>query len=138
MQLSARFGEGTPHPSTCFPCRTRFRQLRSFDRPKPEEISQCRPFLQAQIRAVAPELIVGLGRYAAYTLLDVRGSIARIRGRFYDLEGIAVRPTYHPSALLRNAALKRPVWEDMKAVRERLARPQHEAPSTDGRPRDER
>jgi hypothetical protein len=31
-----------------------------------------------------------------------------------------VRVTYHPAALLRDANLKRPTWEDMKIVRERL------------------
>jgi DNA polymerase len=29
--------------------------------------------------------------------------------------------TYHPAALLRNAAWKRPTWEDMQLVRDRLA-----------------
>ena len=28
--------------------------------------------------------------------------------------------TYHPAALLRNQALKRPTWEDMQQVRDRL------------------
>jgi DNA polymerase len=29
--------------------------------------------------------------------------------------------TFHPAALLRNASWKRPVWEDMQLVRDRLA-----------------
>jgi uracil-DNA glycosylase len=32
-----------------------------------------------------------------------------------------MRVTYHPAALLRNDALKRPTWEDMQVVRDALA-----------------
>jgi DNA polymerase len=33
---------------------------------------------------------------------------------------MSIMPTYHPAYLLRNQGAKRPVWEDMKQVRDRL------------------
>ena len=46
--------------------------------------------------------------------------ITRLRGRFYDFEGIKVMPTFHPAYLLRNPDEKRLAWEDMKKVRDAL------------------
>ena len=44
------------------------------------------------------------------------GAHFRLRGRFYDYEGIRVLPTFHPAYLLRNPEKKREVWEDMKRL----------------------
>jgi DNA polymerase len=81
------------------------------------------PFLEAQIAAISPEVIVTLGRIAAHTLLDTRESISKIRGRFYDHKGIRVMPTYHPSFLLRQEPDRRSkaeAWSDLKKVMELL------------------
>jgi DNA polymerase len=84
--------------------------------PQPDEIETCLPFLRLQIRAIRPEIICTLGAPAARTLLNTNAPISRLRGRFYDLDGIQLMPTYHPAYLLRNPAEKRPVWEDMQAI----------------------
>lgn len=87
--------------------------------PKPDEIATCFPFLQRQIRAVAPQVIVALGRVAAGTLLETAESISKLRGRFYEYEGIRVMPTYHPSFLLRkeeDRRFKGEAWSDLKQV----------------------
>jgi len=88
--------------------------------PEPDEIAACRGFVARQIEHIRPLIIVALGKFAAQTLLDVETPISRIRGKFFDHRGIPLIPTYHPSYLLRNPSAKREVWEDMKAVRERL------------------
>lgn len=88
--------------------------------PKPEEVSECRPYLDRQIELVAPEVIVALGRVAAQTLLGTEMPLGRMRGSWYSVLGVPTMVTYHPAALLRNVALKRPVWEDMQQVRDRL------------------
>ncbi|HSR70682.1 MAG TPA: uracil-DNA glycosylase [Acidobacteriota bacterium] len=88
--------------------------------PLPEEVEQCGPFLYKQIQAVEPLVIVALGRYAAQTLLQTETPISSLRGRFHDFHGIPLMPTFHPSYLLRNPSGKRPVWEDMQAVRSKL------------------
>ncbi len=91
--------------------------------PEPDEVAACEPFLAAQIRAVAPRVIVTLGKYASQTLLGVTTPITRLRGRWSDYRGTPVMPTYHPAYLLRNPAEKRPVWEDIQEVLEWLGRP---------------
>ena len=88
--------------------------------PEPDEVEACEPFLKAQIRAVQPQVIIALGRYAAQTLLRDSTPITRMRGRWREYEGIPLMPTYHPAYLLRNPAEKRPVWEDIKLVMKKL------------------
>lgn len=84
--------------------------------PSPEEVEVCHPFLLRQIQAISPEVIVALGTFAAQTLLHTREPISRLRGRFHDYHGIQLMPTFHPAYLLRNPAMKREVWDDMKSV----------------------
>jgi len=82
--------------------------------PLPDEVSNCREYLNAQLEAIQPEYLCCLGAVAAQTLLDTTQSIGRMRGRFFDYQGIQVMCTYHPAYLLRNPAAKRDVWDDMK------------------------
>lgn len=84
--------------------------------PQPEEIATCSPFLRRQIAAVRPLFICALGGCAAQTLLGTTEPISRLRGRFFDYDGIRVLPTFHPAYLLRNPEKKREVWEDMKRL----------------------
>lgn len=88
--------------------------------PLPDEVAACRPWLEAQIHLVRPRVIVALGRVAAQALLGEETPIGKLRGRWHSAHGVPVMPTYHPAALLRSGNLKRPVWEDMQRVRERL------------------
>jgi DNA polymerase len=91
--------------------------------PEPDEVLSCQPFLEAQIEAIRPRVLVGLGKFGAQWLLKTAEPITRIRGRLGDYRGIKVMPTYHPAYLLRNAGAKKEVWEDMKVVRSLLDDP---------------
>jgi uracil-DNA glycosylase len=92
--------------------------------PEPDEVASCQPFLLQQIDAIQPRVIVALGTFAAQTLLNTVVPISRLRGQLHDFRGGAkVIPTFHPAFLLRSPDRKRDVWEDMKKVRELLARP---------------
>lgn len=87
--------------------------------PHRQEIHTCLPFLEAQIAAVKPNVIVALGKVAATTLLDTQEPISRLRGRFHVRNGVHVMPTYHPSYLLRAEPDKRPkaeTWADLQMV----------------------
>jgi uracil-DNA glycosylase family 4 len=88
--------------------------------PQPDEVAACRGYLEKQIALVRPRAIVALGRVAAQTLLGNDAPIGRMRGQWYQVQGIPAMVTYHPAALLRNQALKRPTWEDMQQVRDLL------------------
>lgn len=85
--------------------------------PTPEEAAACLPWLEAQIRLIAPRFIVALGASAAQTLLDPKLRITAARGKWHERNGIRCMPTFHPAALLRDMSKKRPVWEDMKKLR---------------------
>ena len=91
--------------------------------PEPEEITACQPFLEAQIRAIQPRVLVALGKFSAHWLLKTAVPITRLRGQLGEWEGIPAMPTYHPAYLLRNPRAKKDLWEDMKVVLELLGRP---------------
>jgi uracil-DNA glycosylase len=88
--------------------------------PMPEEIAACSHFLMEQIGAIRPKVICTLGKFASQFLLKSEEPITALRGKFYDLNGIRVMPTFHPAYLLRNPNDKRLVWEDLKKIRDEL------------------
>ena len=98
--------------------------------PQPDEVAACRPFLDAQIAAIAPRIIVALGRPAANTLLGIDAPISALRGKFHDRRGIKVMPTFHPAYLLREPDRKRDAWADLKLVMAELSRLGIQAPGT--------
>ncbi|MEO7795513.1 MAG: uracil-DNA glycosylase [Thermoanaerobaculia bacterium] len=101
--------------------------------PETDEVRACRGYLEKQIELVRPEVLVILGRVAAQVLLGTDASLSRLRGDWHEVQGVPVRVTYHPAALLRNAAWKRPTWEDMQLVRDRLRPPaEGAAPEPEG------
>jgi DNA polymerase len=84
--------------------------------PEPDEVATCEPFLFRQIDIVRPKVIVALGKFAAQTLLRTDTPISKLRGRWHDLRGAQLMPTFHPSYLLRSPDKKRDAWEDLKKV----------------------
>lgn len=95
-------------------------------KPTIEEMASCISFVRAEVEIVKPRCIVALGGTAAEGLLGLTGSVAAMRGKWYEFGGIPVRVTYHPAYLLHNnsgAQDKRRVWEDMLEVMEKLALP---------------
>lgn len=90
--------------------------------PQPDEVSACLPFLNAKIAAIAPRIIVALGRPSANTLLGTDAPISALRGTFHLRNGVKVMPTFHPAYLLREPAKKRDAWADLQVVMAELAR----------------
>lgn len=89
-------------------------------RPSTSEVDTCEVYLHKQIELINPKYILALGLTAADTLLKEKCVMKDIRGEILDYRGKKLMITYHPSALLRNPNLKRPVWEDMKKLKELL------------------
>lgn len=85
--------------------------------PLPEEIDACRQFLDDQIEAINPKVIVSLGRFAMakfYPLGKIsldhgKGRIIEYNGRQYILI-----PVYHPAAALRGAGVQQILRQDFK------------------------
>ncbi len=86
--------------------------------PLADEASTCRPFLDGQIAAVRPRVIVALGKPAASLLLGRDVAITRIRGTWQEYRGIPLMPTLHPAFVLRRYTEenRRNVWGDLKAA----------------------
>jgi len=75
-------------------------------KPSSREIFACRPWLEAELEAIKPELLVLLGASAAQTLLGTQFRITKHRGQPTETEWAPwTMATYHPSALLRSMDL---------------------------------
>ncbi|MFQ5718759.1 MAG: uracil-DNA glycosylase family protein [Acidobacteriota bacterium] len=87
--------------------------------PRPDEIAACRPFLARQIEAIAPRVIVTLGKVASSVLLGEEIAITRARGQMRAFHGIPLMPTFHPAYLLRQytPANRRAVYDDLLQVK---------------------
>lgn len=95
--------------------------------PKPEEVANCRAYLERQIELVNPALILVVGRIAAQNLLQTREPLARLRNREHlaPLTRTPVVVTYHPAYLLRQPADKRKAWQDLQFARKIASRNVH-------------
>ncbi|MCK5064889.1 MAG: uracil-DNA glycosylase, partial [Candidatus Fermentibacteraceae bacterium] len=90
--------------------------------PSKDEVVACLWILEEQIRIMTPGVIVTLGAPASRTIIGSTDGIGKLRGSIHRYGEIPVIPTYHPAALLRTQALKRPVWEDMKRLKQLLGK----------------
>ncbi len=88
--------------------------------PSKDEVAACWWILEEQIKIMRPGVIVALGAPASRTMTGSSDGIGKLRGTIHKYGDIPVIPTYHPAALLRTDALKRPVWDDMKMLRKLL------------------
>jgi len=88
--------------------------------PEPEEIENCRNFLNQQIKLISPLIICTLGRPAAQTLLGTGEGITRLRGQLFDYNGIPLIPIYHPAYLLRSPGKKKEAWQDLQFLRKKF------------------
>jgi DNA polymerase len=77
-------------------------KLRIHKKPSMKEIHACRPWLEAELEAVRPELIVCLGAVAAQSLLGSGFKVTQSHGKVQHAEGLPpIIATLHPSAILR-------------------------------------
>lgn len=78
-------------------------KLRLHQNPRMSEINACRPWLQAEIDAVKPRVILCLGASAAKSMLGSTFSVMKDRGKILEAAlAKQVIATIHPSAILRN------------------------------------
>jgi len=97
--------------------------------PRNQDIAVCRPWLQAELDQVRPEVIVCLGASAAQSVLGKRITVSHERGHLISRPGAHVAITYHPSAVLRapDDAVQRQLFkalvDDLGFVRQAVAAP---------------
>ena len=88
--------------------------------PLPDEVAACKRFLDGQVAAIAPRVVVTLGNFAARSLLGAVEGVTKLRGKSYPFGGGVLVPTFHPAAALRGGGV---VLAQMRAdfVRAKLA-----------------
>ena len=111
--LAMQFSRETVYIANVLKCRPP--QNRN---PREDEMEACLPFLFRMVDCIKPKVICTLGAFPAQALLKTGSPISRLRGKFWEFNGIKVMPTYHPAYLLRNPDAKKAVWEDMQKVME--------------------
>lgn len=81
--------------------------------PEPGELAACRPYLERQIAAIEPKVIVTLGRYSLGTFFP-GDKISAVHGRIRERGGRHFFNMYHPAAALHQQALRQTLLDDMK------------------------
>ena len=78
-------------------------------KPQNTEKDACRSFLDAQIKAIKPKVVILCGATAMESFLDKKLKISKARGQIFEnlkgYEGIKFIPILHPSYLLRQHSL---------------------------------
>ena len=89
--------------------------------PLPEELSACRDYLERQIQAINPKVIVTLGRYSMAHFLP-NAKISEIHGQAMNVKGRVIVAMYHPAAALHQKSLKATIEADFAQLPELIAR----------------
>ena len=94
-------------------------------KPSRDEIAACLPWLECQINAVDPAVILLAGATALEGVLGIKAGITKLRGQWRQWQGRWTMPIFHPSYLLRNPSRQQHspkwhTWQDLKQVRQRL------------------
>jgi DNA polymerase len=96
---------------------------RIHEKPRTTEVVACRPWLDAEVAAIRPELLVCLGATAASAILGPQFRLLKQRGQFLQTSsGLRALATIHPSAVLRGpdeegkAKLYAMLVEDLRTV----------------------
>ena len=83
--------------------------------PLPNEIAACSNYLDRQIAAIQPQVIVTLGRFSMAKFFGSE-KISTIHGRARKIDGRLCIAMYHPAAALHQSSLKEVIREDFKKI----------------------
>lgn len=96
-------------------------------KPSAGEIRACRPWLEAELKAIRPAVLVCLGAAAAQSLLGPAFRVSKQHGQIHPTEwSPCTLATYHPAAILRapdaiRADVQQAFYADIRIVAEQLA-----------------
>jgi uracil-DNA glycosylase family 4 len=88
--------------------------------PQPEELIACSSYLDRQIQAINPKVIVTLGRFSMAKFFP-NAKISQVHGQAMQVRGRLIIPMYHPAAALHQPSLKSLVEKDFATLPERIA-----------------
>jgi uracil-DNA glycosylase family 4 len=93
--------------------------------PFPDEIAACAPYLERQIAAIDPEIVVTLGRFSMSRWFPGE-RISKIHGQAKRDGKRLIVPMYHPAAALHQSALRGAIEEDFAKLPKLLAEAERE------------
>jgi DNA polymerase len=101
--------------------------------PAPGEIRTCTStWLEKQIEAINPQVIITLGRYSMALFLPNQ-SITKVHGQPHRVNGRVIVPMFHPAAALHQDRFREPLLKDFEKLPQILAGLQ-QPPTADTRP----
>lgn len=89
--------------------------------PQREELEACANYLEQQIQAINPKVIVTLGRFSMAHFLP-NAKISEVHGNAVQARGRLVVPMYHPAAALHQPSLRSTVEADFRALPDWIAK----------------
>ncbi|HLA98884.1 MAG TPA: uracil-DNA glycosylase [Anaerolineales bacterium] len=89
--------------------------------PLPDELDACAGYLERQIQAINPQVIVTLGRFSMARFLP-NAKISSVHGQAMQVRGRWVVPMYHPAAALHQASLRPIIERDFAHLPELIAK----------------
>ena len=87
--------------------------------PRPDEVAHHRPWLEAQLDVIAPDVVIPLGRHAMGRFLT-GPTITEAHGRVVEAGGRRLLPWFHPAAALHDQRLRETLFADARALRDVL------------------
>ncbi len=83
--------------------------------PEIDELTACSGYLERQIRAIQPAVIVTLGRFSMARFMP-DAKISAVHGQARMIDGRLVVAMFHPAAALHQPSLKQSIVEDFKKL----------------------
>jgi uracil-DNA glycosylase len=122
---------GLNRDSDCYICNVIKCRPPHNRKPTKPEVLACAPFLQQQIQAIQPSVMVLVGATALQAVLGLKSAITSIRGQWLPTPYSHCRAMaiFHPAYLLRNASVqagspKALTLADLQRVQQALAKPE--------------
>ena len=85
------------------------------------------PFVERMIEIIDPAMVITVGGAASTALLAQKGSMSKLRGRWFEYSTPRMsRPAqaaalYHPAFLLSSPGQKRNAWRDLLMIKDKLS-----------------
>jgi uracil-DNA glycosylase family protein len=95
---------------------------RIHQKPNTTEVVACHRWIEAELDALAPSVVVAMGTTAVRSLLGRTATISSLRGEPVELGGVAGVVTIHPSAILRARDAREEMLTSLVSDLERAAR----------------
>lgn len=98
--------------------------------PEADELAACSEYLERQIQAINPKVIVTLGRFSMARYLP-NARISSVHGKPVTVKGRLIVPMYHPAAALHQGSLRAVIEKDFARLPEFIAQAAEPPPNAE-------